>query len=46
MTTKRHIEIFSAGCSACEETITLIKRLACSSCEVTILDMQDPLMTN
>lgn len=30
MTTKRHIEIFSAGCSACEETIALVKRVACS----------------
>lgn len=46
MTTKRHIEIFSAGCSACEETITLIKRLACSSCEVTVLDMTDPVVSS
>jgi hypothetical protein len=45
MTTKRHIEIFSAGCSACEETVTLIKRLACSSCEVTVLDMTDPAVS-
>jgi glutaredoxin 3 len=42
MTTKRHIEIFSAGCSACEEIITLVTRVACPSCEVTVLDMQDP----
>ena len=46
MTTKRYIEIFSAGCSACEETITLVKRLACPSCEVTVLDMQDPLVAS
>jgi hypothetical protein len=46
MTTKRHIEIFSAGCSICEETITLVKRLACPSCEVCVLDMQDPLVAS
>jgi glutaredoxin 3 len=42
MNTKRTIEIFSAGCSACEEAIQLINRVACPSCEVTILDMKNP----
>jgi glutaredoxin 3 len=42
MNAKRTIEIFSAGCSACEEAIQLINRVACSSCEVTILDMKNP----
>jgi glutaredoxin 3 len=37
---KRQIEVFSAGCSACEETIALVKRVACESCEVTIHDMR------
>ena len=37
---KRKIEVFSAGCPACEETIALIKRVACESCDVTILDMR------
>lgn len=41
MNTKRHVEIFSAGCQVCEDTITLVKQLACPSCEVTILDMKD-----
>jgi glutaredoxin 3 len=39
---KRTIEIFSAGCPACEEAIQLINRVACPSCEVTIQDMQNP----
>ena len=39
MRTKRKIEVFSAGCSACEETIDLINRVACPSCEVSVLDM-------
>ncbi len=37
---KRKIEVFSAGCAACEETIALIKRVACESCDVTIHDMR------
>lgn len=37
----RKIEIFSAGCGVCEDTITLVKSLACPSCDVSILDMQD-----
>jgi glutaredoxin len=39
MATTRKIEVFSAGCSVCEETIALINRIACPSCEVEILIM-------
>ncbi len=42
MKTKRQIEIFSAGCSVCEETVGLVNRIACPSCDVTILDMKNP----
>ena len=42
MSAKRMIEIFSAGCSVCEETVALVNQVACSSCEVTVLDMKDP----
>jgi glutaredoxin len=41
MATKRKIEVFSAGCPACDETVAMVKRAACPSCEVTVLDMQD-----
>ena len=41
MTTTRTIEIFSAGCPACEETIQLVNRVACPSCDVSVLDMRD-----
>lgn len=41
MATKRQIEIFSAGCSVCQETIDLVNEMACPSCEISILDMQD-----
>jgi glutaredoxin 3 len=39
MNSKRRIEIFSAGCPACEETIALVNRVACPSCEVEVVDM-------
>ena len=42
MTQKRRIEVFSAGCAICEDTVALINRIACPSCEVEILDMQKP----
>ncbi len=38
---KRTIEVFSAGCPACEETIQLVNDIACPSCEVSVLDMND-----
>ncbi|MEQ8504373.1 MAG: thioredoxin family protein [Rhodospirillales bacterium] len=41
MTTKRQIEIFSAGCAVCSETVKMVEGLACPSCEITVLDMSD-----
>lgn len=41
MNAKRKIEVFSAGCPACQAAIDLVNRLACGSCEVAILDMND-----
>ena len=38
---KRKIEIFSAGCAVCEATTALVGSMACGSCEVTVLEMQD-----
>lgn len=42
MATKRKIEVFSAGCPACQDTVALVQRVACPSCEVSVLDMNDP----
>ncbi len=39
MAKTRKIEVFSAGCTVCEDTIALINKIACPSCEVEILDM-------
>ena len=42
MDNKRRVEIFSAGCGCCKDTIALVKRIVCSSCDVAVLDMQQP----
>lgn len=39
MADRRKIEVFSAGCAACDETIALVNSVACPSCEITVLDM-------
>lgn len=38
----RRVEVFSAGCPACEETIRLVNEIACPSCGIEVLDMRDP----
>lgn len=42
MSTKRKVEIFSAGCPLCEDAIDLVNRIACPSCEVVVLDTREP----
>jgi glutaredoxin len=42
MANKRKVEVFSAGCPACQDTVALVQRVACPSCEVSVLDMKDP----
>lgn len=46
MSAKRKIEIFSAGCPVCQEAIDLVNKIACPSCDVTVLDMKDTAVAN
>lgn len=46
MMEKRKVEIFSAGCPVCEQTVNLIGDIVCASCEITVLDMHDPEVSN
>jgi hypothetical protein len=41
MANKRKVEVFSAGCGVCDDTVSLLKRIACDSCEVSVLDIRD-----
>ncbi len=40
--TQRQIEIFSAGCELCSDTVELVNNMVCGSCTVEVHDMQDP----
>ena len=39
MSTKRKIEVFTAGCPVCEPTVKLVRKTACDSCEVIVYDL-------
>ena len=40
MNNKRKIEIFRAGCFVFDETVNMVKAVACPSCEIEVLDMR------
>ncbi len=42
MSGKRQVEVFSAGCSLCDDAVEVVRRLACESCDVTVLSMLEP----
>jgi glutaredoxin 3 len=37
---KRTVEVFSAGCSVCDEAVKTVRALVCESCNLEILDMR------
>ncbi len=37
---RRQVEVFTAGCPLCEDTVALVKGLACPSCEVVVHDLR------
>lgn len=43
---KRKVEVFTAGCPVCEPVVELVKKIACSSCEVVIYDLNEGCATN
>ncbi len=38
---KGKVEIFSAGCSVRNDTVDLVRRISCTSCDATVLNMND-----
>ncbi len=40
MTKKRKVEVFTAGCPLCDETVKLVKKLSCPSCDVKVYDLK------
>lgn len=41
MSSKRQVEVFSAGCALCEDVVRLVQATACGSCEVIVLNTND-----
>ena len=41
MAARRKVEVFSAGCAACQEAIEMVNKASCSSCEVIVHDMKN-----
>ena len=39
--TLRKVEVFTAGCSLCDDAVRLVQDLACPSCRVEVLDMKE-----
>lgn len=40
MMTKRQIEIFTADCSLCDETVQMVQELTCPDCEVSVYNLR------
>ena len=42
MSRKRLVEIYTADCPVCSETVNTVRNLTCPSCEVVVLDLHEP----
>ena len=40
--TKRKVEVFSAGCSLCDETVATVKSIVCQDCDLQVHDVRTP----
>lgn len=43
---KRLVEVFTADCPLCDETVKLVRELACNSCEIKVYDLREGCTTN
>ncbi len=41
MVSKRKVEVFTAGCLVCEDTVKMVKDMACESCEVVVYNLNE-----
>ncbi len=41
MSTKRKVEVYSAGCPVCNDAVEMVRRISCKDCEINVLDMKD-----
>ncbi|PSB08425.1 glutaredoxin [filamentous cyanobacterium CCP1] len=38
---KRLVEVFTAGCPLCDETLKLVRSLSCENCDIQVWDLQE-----
>lgn len=43
---KRLVEVFTAGCPLCDETVKVVRELACENCDVQVYDLRSGCATN
>ncbi|MCM1982143.1 MULTISPECIES: thioredoxin family protein [Cyanophyceae] len=43
--TKRSVEVFTAGCPLCDETVKLVRDLACENCDIQVWDLRADYIT-
>jgi glutaredoxin len=43
---QRRVEVFTAGCPICEETVRLVRSIACPSCTVQVYDLREGSATD
>ena len=41
MSNLRTVEVFTAGCPLCDDVVELVQEIACDSCEVQTVSLQD-----
>ncbi len=46
VTAKRLVEVFTAGCPMCDETVKLVKSSVCPSCDLKIYDLREGCATD
>jgi glutaredoxin len=44
MKTTRKVEVFSAGCPACNDAVDMVKGISCQDCQISVLDMNDAVV--
>ncbi len=44
--TQRSVEVFTAGCPLCDETVKMVQELACDSCDIQVQDLREGRITD
>lgn len=45
-TAKRLVEVFTAGCPVCDDTVRLVQTFVCPSCDLQVYDLREGCATD